>query len=266
MSQHPRQHSLDCANAFKRIARAALRDVQRGYPAASRGDADGIHRMRIGLTRLVAARKFFAAMVTDETWPGLKAEIVWLNGILGDARDNDVARTIADEMAEPIRRIDRKIRSGRARVVRALSSKRYRSLLVTLRAWIDHGSWTAKSETERGELCSMPLVDLAARRLAKWSRRLARYDRGFHGRRQHRARILAKRYRYMVEAFTLLGLDISRSERRMAKAAKNLQRALGDLRDLRRVRHQIDARRKIALKKREAQLLRDSKKILESFA
>ena len=135
-----------------------------------------------------------------------------------------------------------------------------------MRAWIDRGSWTAKSDTAHCELRSLPLVDLAARRLAKWSRRLARYDRHLHGSRQHRARILAKRYRYMVEAFTVLGLDISRSERRMAKAAKNLQRALGDLRDLRRVRHQVDARRKIARKKHEAQLLRDSKKILESFA
>jgi CHAD domain-containing protein len=74
---------LTCVRAFQQIAHACLGDIERGHRSARRGDAEGIHRMRIGFTKLAAARKFFSAMVTDSEWSLIKSEIAWLDGLLG---------------------------------------------------------------------------------------------------------------------------------------------------------------------------------------
>lgn len=267
MTRVRHKRTLSCVSAFKQIARAAFRDVQRAHLMALGGAPEGIHRMRIGFTRLVAARKFFAAMVTDATWPLLKREIRWAHRILGEARDNDVALAFADEIAgRHIRAIDRRVRFSHTRVARALRSTRFRALLIALRAWIDHGPWTARSHVANAGFCEISLDAFVVRRLAKWSRRLARYAHPMKVRREHRARITAKRYRYMVDALDEVGIDISRSQWRKAKAARQLQDALGDLRDLRRVRHEIGMRGKSALKARKHRLLRQSKAALRKFS
>ncbi len=229
--------------------------------------------MRIGFTRLAAARKFFSAMVTDDGWSAIKSEIAWLDGILGEARDNDVALAYVGEMPKYSllgvgrREIDQRVSSGHTRVARALASTRYQALLTTIRSWIDYGPWTTTSDRANGELRESRLERFAPHRLRRWSHRLARCkDRPIEGRRQHRVRITAKRYRYMVEALSELAVEVSRRRLREAKAARELQRALGDLRDMHRIRRRIGAARKPPFKTRESKLLRQAKKALDHFS
>lgn len=267
-----RKRPLTCERAFQRIAHACLGDIERSHRSACRGGAEGIHRMRIGFTRLAAARKFFSAMVTDDGWSAIKSEISWLDGILGEARDNDVALAYADEPRGRFldfdrRAVDRKVPSDHARVVRALGSERYRTLLTKVRAWIDHGPWTTSTNSARGNLRKAPLELFASHRLKRWSHRLARYnDRPLERGRQHRIRIMAKRYRYIVEALSELDVNVSRNRLREAKAAGELQRALGDLRDMHRIRRRIGAARKPPFKARESKLLRQTQKALDQFS
>ncbi|SEI19545.1 CHAD domain-containing protein [Tardiphaga sp. OK245] len=268
-----KKRPLTCVRAFQQIAHACLGDIERGHRSARRGDAEGIHRMRIGFTKLAAARKFFSAMVTDDGWLAIKREIAWLNGILGEARDNDVALAYVREMPKYSllgvgrREIDRRVSSGHARVTRALASQRYQALLTKIRSWIDHGLWTTTSDRANGKLRETPFERFAPHRLRRWSYRLARHkDRPIESRRQHRVRIMAKRYRYMVEALPELGIEVSHSRLREAKAARELQRALGDLRDLHRIRRRIDAARKGPFKARESKLSRQTQKAIAQFS
>lgn len=156
-----KKRPLTCVRAFQRIAHACLGDIERGYRSARRGDAEGIHRMRIGFTKLAAARKFFSAMVTDDGWLAIKREIAWLNGILGEARDNDVALAYVREMPKYSllgvgrREIGRRVSSGHALVTRALASKRYQALLTKILSWIDMGSGQLR-RTGRTESCARP--------------------------------------------------------------------------------------------------------------
>ena len=54
-----KKRRMTCVRAFQRIAHACLGDLEWGHRSARRGDAEGIHRMRIGFTKLAAARKIF---------------------------------------------------------------------------------------------------------------------------------------------------------------------------------------------------------------
>jgi CHAD domain-containing protein len=77
------------------------------------------------------------------------------------------------------------------------------------------------------------------------------------GKRRHRLRIKVKRYRYVLEAMGDVCPPAARIKlRHLHKPAKGLQRALGDLRDLQRLRHIGGASRKPpGYAKRKKQLL-----------
>ena len=163
--------------------------------------------------------------------------------------------------------IKRKVATGHARVGRALGSKRYQALLARLRTWIDHGPWTTSTNSAGDDLRKAPLGRFASRRLNRWSHRLAQCKEcPDESRRQHRVRIKAKRYRHMVKALSELGIDVSHSRLREAEPARQLHRALGDLRDLRRVRRTLGAPRKGPFKTREDKLLRQIKKAFDQFS
>ena len=81
---------MDCAAAFQAVARDCLAHLQTQWSQTIAGDAEALHQMRVAISRLRAAVAFFAPMTSDATWPKLKRELVWLNALLGDARDADV--------------------------------------------------------------------------------------------------------------------------------------------------------------------------------
>ena len=71
-----------CQSAFQQIARQCVASVRRHHAAACLGNPEAIHQIRIALTKLHAARKFFATMTRDAAWPKLKEELGWLNEAL----------------------------------------------------------------------------------------------------------------------------------------------------------------------------------------
>jgi CHAD domain-containing protein len=229
--------------------------------------------MRIGFTRLAAAQKFFSTIVTDSEWSVIKSEIAWLNNILGKTRDNDVALVYTRDNKDNAfvgfdqQEIDRKVASSHTRVVRALASRRYRTLLGKLGIWIDHGPWTTAADSAKRNLRKAPLEQFASHRLKRWSHRLARYDgRPIERVPRHRVRIMAKRYRYMVEGLSELGVEISRTRLREADAARRLQRILGDLRDLSRIRRSTGAPRTRTFRRRQDKLLLQTRMAFEQFS
>ena len=196
MTKKPfRKDCLTCRRGFQMIARDCLIGIRRTHRSASRGDPEGIHRMRICLTRLAAARRFFPTMVMDEKWSALKREIRLLDSVIGKARDDDVGIALIAEMSgRPSSGTNRltlnqKNTSGHARVARALVSTRYKVLLTNLRTWINCGSWTTAADQSKIELRSASLERFASHWLKHLSHHLVRRCKCARGHRQrHRAR------------------------------------------------------------------------------
>jgi CHAD domain-containing protein len=77
-------------DAFKMIGLACLKQVVDNLPALIKGDPEGVHQMRVGLRRLRAAMSLFPGLVRVPQTAGIKAELKWLTGELGPAREFEV--------------------------------------------------------------------------------------------------------------------------------------------------------------------------------
>jgi len=191
---------------------------------------------------LRAAVSFFKPIVADAQWSRLKQEIAWLNGPLGAARDSDV-------MLEHARRKRYRAWAGRAigedierqqaqnhrRLVRVLRSARTLRLMAAMSKWLSQGRWLKRTQNDQA---AKDLQGYCARKLAHWRKRLVRAGRHLNKldtTALHDVRIKAKRLRYMLEALRETQALSKRGQfRQMHPPARQLQRALGDLRDLTR--------------------------------
>ena len=233
---------LDCATAFQKIAIEAVRAIKAHQARARAGDAEAVHQIRVGITRLRAAVAFFAPVVADAQWLRVKREIAWLNGSLGAARDSDVVldwarrqryrvwvRTVIGELEQ------RRMQDHR-RLARCLHSARMKRLVASMTHWVRQGAWLERYKRRKD---TEALVPYCAAEIGLWHARLVRKGKrlkGLGGERRHRLRILAKRFRYMLEALTeTVPLRTRANLLRLHRPAKRLQRALGDMRDLERL-------------------------------
>ncbi|WP_244162571.1 CYTH and CHAD domain-containing protein [Amycolatopsis regifaucium] len=122
-------------------------DMLRRNDIGVRRDAeDAVHQMRVASRQLRGALRTFRRSLDADVANGLAAELRWLGGELGPARDNEVmAERLHDEVkALPpelvlgnveqlmTRHFEREAQEARARAVRALDSKRYLDLLRAL--------------------------------------------------------------------------------------------------------------------------------------
>ena len=238
---------LTCAAAFRRLVTGCLAEIAANQHAAGLGQVDAIHRMRVGITRLRAAVSFFAPMSIDRVWPQLKDELRWLNRALGSARDVDVVvenlrhqrfRKLTLEGIE--QDLKRRSKKTRTRLNRALRSARFHRLLTSASDWIEHGPWTEQADTRAGGLQDQPIGPFCEQRIARWQKKLIRDGSelaDMKEERRHRLRIRAKRLRYMLEMLATVCPDrYLKPFGGMEKPIKRLQRALGDLGDLKRLR------------------------------
>jgi len=69
------------------IGLACLKQVIANEPALVNGDPEGEHQMRVGLRRLRAGISLFAILLHDTKTTEIKAELRWLTGELGPARE-----------------------------------------------------------------------------------------------------------------------------------------------------------------------------------
>jgi CHAD domain-containing protein len=215
-----------------------LRRLISQHAPVRRGEDDAVHQMRVACRRLRSDLRTFRPVV-DQAWAeGLRAELKWLAGSLGVARDLEVLRQrIADAAdADPlapldedaVSRVDAELesreRAALSEVDTALGSRRYAELLDRLVEAARHPVLTAAAG-EPAEDVLRPLVARSWRKLKKGERRLAPDGADYDW---HRVRILAKRARYAGEAVApALGKPASR----LAKAAESVQDLLGEHQD-----------------------------------
>ena len=201
-------------------------------PAARRGDEEGVHRMRVASRRMRSVLKE-AERLLDSSWvQETRDELKWLGGVLGEVRDPDVfsayveseVRSLGDAAAEGGTELVALIRSqskaSRGRLMEALDSPRYLSLLDRLDATAESMPVASAHESLR------TLLRRAARRTRHKLRRVS--PKSAADTELHELRIAAKRARYAGE---LAETAAGSAARRLAKHAAAVQTILGEHQD-----------------------------------
>jgi CHAD domain-containing protein len=221
---------------------ANTEELARLDPLVRRDEPDALHQMRVATRRLRSALRTFSSVLSGDMTAGLAAELQWLGGVLGQARDNEVqaerlrqhaadlgAELLVGPVAARIQaHFARSGSSARDAVLAALSSPRYDALLDGLDALIADPPLGPDAETAAGVALPASVLDsfAATRRRI----RHARHAQPGSPRNVllHRARRAAKRARYAAEAARpVAGQDAEAFARQM----KTVQSVLGEYQD-----------------------------------
>jgi CHAD domain-containing protein len=223
------------SQAVRAALAAGTRRLVLNDPATRLGDAEALHQMRVAARRLRSDLRTFGPLV-DSAWAGgLRDEVEWLGGLLGEVRDLDVqlealkaiAADLLRDLSPLVDDMGERRDAARARLLQALRTDRYLTLLDRLVDGIRDPLVTSKA----GAPCSETLPPL----LADAWRRLRRRAQAVHSsdpdERYHAVRIAAKRVRYAAEAIAPAVGRRSGKAQRIADRAGDLQDLLGRLQD-----------------------------------
>ncbi|NMM39215.1 MAG: CYTH and CHAD domain-containing protein [Glaciimonas sp.] len=229
---------LNVEQGLQAIVGNCLAQIQGNEDGVKLGsDPESVHQMRVGLRRLRCAIGLFTQIVPCPA--GLLAELKWLLGVLGAARDWEVfSGTLSDSGPVPVQEALMQTAQTLAQRHRhqaelALSSVRYAAFLLAI------GSWLHNAQALQGERTwVLPLTDFAANTLQqcrkKMQKRIKRLRRlrsqDDLSRARHRVRIAAKKLRYASEFFQ--SLYRPRPMHAYLKALSGLQDRLGRLNDI----------------------------------
>ena len=193
-----------------------LQRNQRGVVEQS--DPEFIHQMRVGLRRLRSALSLFATAVPRASWHAWAAELRWLAGELGAARDWDVLK---EELLPPLiaylqdrrpltylpNRVARERLQARRKARAATLSPRYGLLVLSIERWLGARAWRAGASAEQLELLDGaigPLAEMLLDRRHQQLHRRARHLARLSDEKRHRVRVTAKKLRYAAEFFVSL--------------------------------------------------------------
>jgi triphosphatase len=236
--------------AFQTIARGCLRQVIASEKAVLASDGEALHRMRTALHRLRTAIRVFSGVLDEAEAVRIMAELRWMDGELGPARDVDVFIT---DVVRPLhtrythdRGVSRICRNFERRrgllygqIAKSLQSVRFRHLELDLARWIEAGRWVTIPSASASRRRDRPVTLLAAEALARRRKKLRKAGRHLtelSRKSRHRLRIRAKKLRYLIEFFSDLfpGKKRAKRCRVILSALKDLQDSLGALNDLAR--------------------------------
>ncbi len=231
-------------DAFKAIMWATLSHLQ----ANERGmlesrDAEYLHQVRVALRRLRSIFSVFADLFPGEQTAPLTAELKWLAGALGPARDWDVFMT---ETLPPIlgefggqgglsafrRQCARLRQSARRHARNALDSQRYQRLTLMLSAWLVAEPGLKQADDAMLAAFRAPAAEFAGAVLERRYERVRKRGRKLRqlpAAELHRLRIAIKKLRYAVDFFSTL-YDGKRVQEMLARLTR-LQDILGAMND-----------------------------------
>jgi len=238
---------MNAAEAFQTIAMSALHHFAANRDAVIAQEGEGVHQMRVGLRRLRAAISIFKTLLRGPETQAVKASLKWLTEALGPARDMDVlakdgVAPMAKETPAPVAAkvlkadIAGRREAGFARARKAVTSERYRRLVLDTVLWINGGKWVRSGVALIAGRRMLSARRFAARELgrrtAKVLKKLSRIDE-LNPPQQHKLRIAIKKLRYGVGFFESLFAGEKKRIKQFAGVLKDLQSALGKLNDIR---------------------------------
>jgi CHAD domain-containing protein len=234
--------AMACDTAFRIVARRHLDVLNAARPATSDGDPDALHQMRIALTHLRTAIRFFSPMVHDAVRDEVRDELKWLNSELGGVRDLDVAveriKSLDNKRPQAVAALgswDEKRASGHRRLARMLNSARYRWLIEQTSGWIENGPWSMKKGKQAAKERASPIGAYSATRIEEWEEKLLKRSsklRKMGTRKRHRLRLFNKKLTYSIDSLEDLFADKNFSrQKRALKHLGKAQKSLGRLND-----------------------------------
>jgi inorganic triphosphatase YgiF len=203
---------------------------------------EGVHQCRIALRRLRSAMKIYRPLLRRKRIERAGEAVGWLGKVLGTARDLDVLQTEllqpavdalgeAEQLAPLMARVEARRAEAYVAVNEALSSSRYRHLLIDLCA-LGH----ARDIGKRGEGTpglEQPLADVASAALSRAHQKLLEQGENFaqlSKNERHDLRIALKRLRYALDFFERVFKSDARKE--FIKRLRRLQDDLGGMNDV----------------------------------
>ena len=211
-------------------------------PLVRADEPDAVHQMRVTTRRLRSTLQSFGEIIPRSGTEGMLAELKWLGGVLGEARDAEV---LASRLAHNLRTIPPELVLGpaearvqghfapiqaaaRTNVLAALDSARYFALRDALDELLADPPLSAEADQPAGRV-----LPATARRTYRRTRRRIRRPvhtpaGGGQEAAYHEARKAAKRARYAGEA---ISPALGRDARRFTKQMKKIQSVLGDHQD-----------------------------------
>ena len=211
-------------------------------PLVRLDEPDAVHQMRVAGRRLRSTLRSFGHILPRDATSGLAADLNWLGGVLGAARDGEV---LAAHLRSRLRQAPVELRIGpveariqghfasvraaaRTELLAALDSDRYFSLLDDLDRLLAEPPLTAEAASQ-----AAGVLPVAARRAGRQAgRRMHRAWQAPPGQARnealHRARKSARRARYAAEA---MAPAAGRKARRFVKRMKQVQSVLGEHQD-----------------------------------
>jgi len=229
----------DVVLAYLRLQAHALRSLE---PAVRADEFDAVHQMRVTTRRLRATLRSFGRVVPRSGTGHLAAELRWLGGLLGAARDGEVLpahlreslRTFPAELV--IGPVQARVQghfaprraAAHAELREALDSPRYAALLAEL-DWLAAGPLPGP----RAAAPARDVLPAAVRRAYRQARRRMRRARHAppgqaRDEALHQARKSARRARYAAEAASPA---VGKPARRFARQMKKVQSVLGEHQD-----------------------------------
>ncbi|MFF2780916.1 CHAD domain-containing protein [Streptomyces sp. NPDC058052] len=216
--------------------------VVRLDPAVRRDLPDAVHQMRVACRRLRSAFKTFREVLDRDVTDPVGAELKWLAGELGHARDQEV---LDARLSDALDALPRELRHGPVRGrFRTWSNARSRGARHRVLGALDSPRHLALLDALDGVLADPPLRPAARKKAAKVLPKAIRHDhRRLAGRigpalgldpgherdlALHEARKAAKRARYAADAAVPV---LGKPAKRFAKRVKAVQSLLGDHQD-----------------------------------
>jgi CHAD domain-containing protein len=211
-------------------------------PQVRQDEPDSVHQMRVTSRRLRAALRSFRRVLPADATAHLDAELKWLGGVLGEARDREVlpehllAATHAIPAQNLVGPVQARIQAhfapaseaARAEVLAALGSGRY----FALRDELDRLLASPPEGPEAGQPAAEVLPAAVRRTYRTAARRMRRAWHTAPGPRQdaalHQARKAVRRARYAAEAVIPVA---GRPAGEFARQMKRVQSLLGDHQD-----------------------------------
>jgi CHAD domain-containing protein len=227
------------------VVGAALRDHVEELigqdPRVRLDEPDSVHQMRVATRRLRSLLAAYRPLYDRSVTEPVRAELKWLGGVLGAARDAEVLRdrlrTAAAEEPDDLllgpvaARLDTEFgktyREAHEQVVAALDSPRYLGLLESLDALVTSPPWTDLADRTAARVVPRR-VRSSWRRVRDAARQAAAAPVGRRDEALHEVRKAAKRARYASEAArTVFGSPA----KRFGSEMKAVQTHLGLLQD-----------------------------------
>ena len=203
---------------------------------------DSVHQMRVTTRRLRATLRSFGTVIPRSATSELAAELKWLGGLLGEARDGEVLprHLLASLEQVPVELLIGPVQarvqghfappraSAREQVIKALGSVRYAKLLANLDR-LAHDPPLGPQAAAPARDVLPAAVRKAYRQADKRMRRARRAPRGQdRDVALHEARKSARRARYAAEAARPAA---GKPARKFARQMKKVQSVIGDHQD-----------------------------------